>query len=507
MSNVYIAEFLLTGGDKTSETDLLHKYEATYLDAVFEKQKNAMSQNPLMMKLYEDIEMPVSKIVQDMHEYGIHINKEKLENLKTNYEARREILIQKITEQLGPINLNSPRQLGQVLVLEHKLNLPKTKTGQFTTSSEALQPYSESQKVVKEILEFRAIDKVINTYITPILDRVDKDNRIHPKYDLMSAATGRLAASDPNIQSTPAGGEYGDAIRQTFTAPIGSKLIAFDYSQQELRILAHLSKDEKLQEAFKKGIDVHVLTAANVLRMSEDKITKYERAIGKTLNFGIVYGETSYGLARQLGKSPEECVGILRRYFETYSGVKKYFDNLMIHAKLHGYIETILGRRRGIPGQKIYTPKKTLIPAEERIIKNFPIQGSAADMTKKAMVDINEEILPKYPEAHLVMQIHDELVFEYKVINEENNKHDKNVIPIQLIQSSSNRLEKDPEKETAINEATRDFSAPAQESERGVEMTKIETFVKEVKEVMEKAIPLTVPVVVDAKVGENWGEI
>jgi len=271
----------------------------------------------------------------------------------------------------------------------------------------------------------------------------------------MSAATGRMAAHNPNIQSTPVTGLYGDAIRSVFAAPHGKKLIAFDYSQQELRILAHLSQDPKLHDAFAKGIDIHVLTASSVLQIPGDKIGKAERNIGKTLNFGIIYGETPYGLAKQLGKSPEECAGILRRYFETYYGVKKYFDNLMIHAKIHGFIETILGRRRGIPGQKIYTPKKSLLPAEERIIKNFPIQGSAADMTKKAMVDIWEKVMPKHKEANLIMKIHDELVFEYDSVDEK----------------------------------------------------KIKSFAEEIKSTMTSAMPLSVPVEVDWKMGESWGEI
>lgn len=450
-----MAHFLLSGGEIISDSEILAIYKTENLEGVENAQKTSFKHLPTMLSLYENIETMVLEIVKEMHAHGIYIDREKLTALRGDYDNKREVLSKKITEKLGPINLNSPRQLGQVLVLEHKLNLPKTKTGQYTTTSEALSVYAKTNEAVREILEFRTLDKIINTYILPILERLDENSRIHPDYDLMSAATGRMAAHNPNIQSTPVTGVYGDAIRSVFAAPHGKKLIAFDYSQQELRILAHLSQDPKLHDAFAKGVDIHVLTASSVLQIPEDKVGKTERNIGKTLNFGIIYGETPYGLAKQLGKTPEECAGILRRYFETYYGVKKYFDNLMIHAKIHGFVETILGRRRGIPGQRIYAPKKSLLPAEERIIKNFAIQGSAADMTKKAMVDIWEKVMPKHKEAHLVMQIHDELVFEYDSLDEK----------------------------------------------------KLKSFAEEIKSTMIRAIPFSVPVEVDWQIGDNWGEI
>ncbi len=480
--NHEIAHFLLSGGVVITKDDYDSVYKSSDKDEIEKIQRKQLADLPSMLSLLTEVELSVEAIAKSMHEYGIHIDKEKLTNLKEKYEETREVLIKSITDKLGPINLNSPKQLGQVLVLEHKLNLPKTKTGQYMTSSDVLTPYVEKYAVVREILEFRALDKIINTYITPILDRLDCCSRIHPRYDQMSAATGRLASHDPNIQSTPVSGIYGEAIRSVFTSPSGSKLISFDYSQQELRILAHLSGDKELHDAFAKNIDVHILTASRVLDIPIDKVGKAERNIGKTLNFGIVYGETSYGLSRQLGKSPEECAGILKRYFETYSGVKRYFDNLLIHAKIHGYIETILGRRRGIPGQKMYTPKKSLLASEERILKNFPIQGSAADMTKRAMVNIWKNVMPKYPQAHMVMQIHDELVFEYSISDEGVADRVQGVDKYTKKQEVILSLPKDPEKN-------------------------LNDFIKDVKATMENALTLSVPVVVDAKVGGSWGEI
>lgn len=452
--NTELAYFLLSGGEHVSSPDLISTYGGGDVD-VESIQKKKFADFPEMLRLYTDIELPLAPILRDMHEHGILIDRTKMASLLEAYSVRRESLAKTITDVIGPCNLNSPKQLGTAIVDTLHITLPKTKTGQYTTNYDALIPYASTHAVIQNILDHKSIDKVIHTYISPILEKLDASDRIHPLYDQMSAATGRLASTDPNIQSTPATGEYGEAIRSCFIAPKGSVLIALDYSQQELRILAHLSQDATLRDAFTKGVDVHVLTASEVLGIPVAQVGKAERNIGKTLNFGIVYGETAYGLSRQLSKSPEECTGILRRYFETYAGVKKYFDNLLLHAKLHGFVETILGRRRGIPGQRLYATAKYIPAAGERILKNFPIQGSAADMTKAAMISTANDVLPSFPEAHLVMQIHDELVFEFSTTDE----------------------------------------------------TRIKDFITAAKSSMERAIPLTVPVIVDAKAGQNWGEI
>ena len=453
--NHELAAFILSGGTRYTEAELLTHYGADSLHDVRKAQEEAFAEVPEMNMLYKAVDLPVSSIVERMRFHGICIDHDRLRTIREDLVGKREVLMKRITDRLGAVNTNSPKQLGDALVEKLKVKLPKTKTGQYSTNVSDLTMLAPSYPVVQDILDFRAVDKTITTYIDAVLTKVDQEGRIHPSYDLMSAATGRLASHDPNIQSTPIGPPYGDMIRSTFIAPPKAVLLAFDYSQQELRILAHLSKDPKLKEAFEHGHDVHEITASRIFDIPEGKVPKELRNIGKTVNFGIIYGQTPYGLSAQLGKSVEECSHILKVYFETYPGVKKYFDNLLIFAKLHGYAETMLGRRRGIPGLPYGKPTKFINQAQERVLKNFPIQGSAADMTKKAMVAVADHVLPAYPDAELVMQIHDELVFEYQ-------SEDKK---------------------------------------------KIDAFAKEVEKCMVEALPLDVPVVVDWKVGENWGEI
>lgn len=408
-----LAEFLLAGGATRTMEELFETYQASSLEEVQVKQQAQLETLPKLAKLYATIELPLAAIIADMKVRGIYIDQDRLAKVTTTLTEKRIELSTAIHDQLGDMNLNSPKQLGDALVTHLKITLPKTKTGQSSTGYDILQPLAVQYPLIAQILDFRAVDKILGTYIDPLTSYIGDDGRIHPYYIQTAAATGRLACKDPNIQSTPILGEYGALVRSYYTAAPGASLVGCDYSQQELRILAHLSKDEKLIEAFEKNIDVHVVTASEILGIPLDKVTKKERSIGKTLNFGIVYGETSFGLSRQLGKSRAECDAILRRYFETYAGVKRYFDNLLTSARIHGRVETLYGRQRGILGKKLGETAKFLTGEQERILKNFPIQGSAADMTKAAMVKVAHEVLPQYPKASLIMQIHDELIFEY----------------------------------------------------------------------------------------------
>lgn len=453
--NHELAAFILSGGVRYKTGDLLAYYHTDSLDEVRKAQEETFADMPDMNLLYKAIDLPVSSLVESMHSHGILIDPQQFARVREELVEKRDTFRKRINDRLGAVNPNSPKQLGEALTDTMKIKLPKTASGQYATGSGELVGFAKAYPVVQDILDHRAVDKIITTYIDPVVAKVDKDNRIHPVYDLMSAATGRLVSSDPNIQSTPIGKPYGDLIRGCFIAPPDGVLIGFDYSQQELRILAHLSGDEKLMDAFSKGHDVHVITAAKVFNMPEEMITKDLRNIGKTLNFGIIYGETPYGLARQLGKSVEECAHILKTYFETYPHVKRYFDNLLTGAKIHGYVETICGRRRSIPGLPMGKGTKYIAPAQERVLKNFPIQGSAADMTKKAMVALATHLLPRYPKADLVMQIHDELIFEF---------HSK-------------------------------------------EKSEIDRFAKDVHDTMANALPLRVPIVVDWIVGKTWAEV
>lgn len=452
--NHILAEFILSGGTRYTEPELLMHYQTERLTHVRKQQEAQFADAPDMHTLYAQIDVPVSAIVKTMHDRGVHIDVPLLHNTREKLIATRHTLATRIRDRLGDINPSSPKQIGEALKNTLHIPLKKTATGQYSTANYELTLLAKAYPVVQDILDYRAVDKTITTYVDALLEKVDTEGCIHPAYELTSAATGRLASSAPNIQSTPVGPPYGDMIRSSFTARPGMILIGFDYSQQELRILAHLSHDPKLSDAFHTGIDVHEATASWVLKIPEGQVDGSTRSIGKTLNFGIIYGETPYGLARQLGKPVEECAHILKSYYEAYSGIKRYYDNLLTSAKMHGYVETMCGRRRGIPGLPYGKPAKYLRPDQERVLKNFPIQGSAADMTKKAMVSIVLNVLPRYAEAHMVMQIHDELIFEFPAKN-----------------------------------------------------TKRDVFIHDVEQAMKVALPLDVPVVVDHKVGESWAQL
>lgn len=447
-----LAAFILSGGTRYSEADLLTHYGVDSLTEVRKLQEEAFADMPEMNMLFKSIDLPVRDIVRRMHHYGVLVDPERFDTVRSELGVKRDTLIRRITDRLGPINPNSPRQLGDALVDKLGLKLTKTATGQYGTRSEDLAKHASTHPVVQDIMDHRAVDKIITTYIDAIVSKIDREHRIHPTYDLTSAATGRIASSDPNIQSTPIGKPYGDRIRGCFIAPTGGVLLGFDYSQQELRILAHLSGDTALCAAFVDGRDVHEITASKVFDIPLEKVTPELRAVGKTLNFGIIYGETPYGLSRQLDRSVEDCAHILKSFYDTYPGIRRYFDNILTSAKINGSVETICGRRRGIPGLPLGKSAKYIAPAQERVLKNFPIQGSAADMTKKGMVAIADHVLPRHPDAHLTMQIHDELIFEY----------DSN------------------------------------------DMKKVNAFALEVHDAMISALPLDVPIVVDWMSGENW---
>ncbi len=468
-----LAHFLLSGGIALTESELLEKYQKSSLDLVIAQQKELFKKYPELASLYHDVELPVSQIISDMHTAGIYIDQARLKAVQEMMQKKREDLSTKLSQQLGDVNLNSPKQLGDALVTALKITLPKTKTGQWSTGYDVLEPLAKKHTLIAEILEFRAVDKILGTYVEPIHTFITSDGRIHPTYIQTAAATGRLACKDPNIQSTPIIGEYGTMVRSYYTAPSGAILIGCDYSQQELRILAHLADDKKLKEAFEKNLDVHTATASELLGIPLNQVGKAERAIGKTLNFGIVYGETAYGLARQLGKPVPDCAHILHKYFETHSGVKRYFDNLLTSAKIQGRVETLMGRHRGVPGKRVGEPVKFLTAEQERILKNFPIQGSAADMTKTAMVRVTRDVLPKYPLARLIMQIHDELIFEYQhghVDAAPASKRTSDDLPVKI-------------------------------------RTEIEQFCKDIVTSMQNAVALSVPVVVTSSIGHTWSEL
>ena len=348
-------------------------------------------------------------------------------------------------------NLNSPRQLADVLFDELKLPAnKKTKTGRSTDES-VLQGLKSAHPVVELLLRYRELFKLKSTYIDALPSLISAyDGRLHTSYNQAVAATGRLSSNNPNLQNIPIRTEQGRRIRQAFLANEGHQLVSIDYSQIELRILAHVSNDQVLLNAFAQGQDIHTATAAKVFNCSIDQVTSDQRRAAKTINFGIMYGQSAFGLAQQLDISREEANKFIQEYFGVYSEVKRYLDQAIIKARQDGYVETLFGRRRRIP--ELSSSNFNIRWAGERMAINMPIQGTAADIIKKAMITIQDYLVEKQAKSQMLLQVHDELVFTID---------------------------------------------PAESDE----------LIPEISRQMEQAADLTVKLEVEAKVGENWGQM
>ncbi|MEO0202308.1 MAG: DNA polymerase [candidate division WOR-3 bacterium] len=369
-----------------------------------------------MEKLLKEIEIPVSRVICKMEENGIKINVEYLRELKKEFEANLKKIEMEIYE-IAKIrfNINSPKQLSQVLFDKLKLKpIKKTKTG-YSTDTETLIELSKIHPIAKKILEYRELFKLKTTYVDNIISLVDSNCRIYPKYNQRGTATGRISAYNPNIQTIPIKSELGKKIRKAFISDEGKVFIKADYSQIELRILAHLSEDENLVYAYLNDFDVHTLTSRIIF--SKDKINEEERRIGKIVNFAIIYGVSSYTLSKQLGIDQNLAQEFIKSYFEHYKGVKNWIEKTKLFAMEKGYVKTILNRRRIIPKLGINSQNKVIRETWERISINAPVQGSASDIMKIAMI--------KTLEFNPILQIHDELVFEV----DENlaNNYSKNI--------------------------------------------------------------------------------
>jgi DNA polymerase-1 len=309
-------------------------------------------------------------------------------------------------------NINSPKQLG--VILFEKLGLPtlkKTKTG-YSTSADVLEKLAPSHEIVQHILDYRQIGKLQSTYIEGLLKVADPDtHKIHTRFNQALTQTGRLSSTDPNLQNIPIRLEEGRKIRQAFIPEkTDSVMFAADYSQIELRVLAHISGDEKLIDAFKQGLDIHTATAMEVFHVEESGVTSNMRRQAKAVNFGIVYGISDYGLSQSLGITRKDAAEFIDRYLNTYPGVKEYMDTIIREAKEKGYVTTLLNRRRYIP--EITSRNFNLRSFGERTAMNTPIQGSAADIIKKAMIDVAERLEREKLTSKLLLQVHDELIFD-----------------------------------------------------------------------------------------------
>ncbi|MBU8879670.1 DNA polymerase I [Bacillus sp. FJAT-29790] len=423
--------------------------KATALQALKEKLIDELRENE-QSKLFYDLEMPLSLILADMESYGVKMDLERLKDMGKEILAKLadiEIRVHELAEE--KFNINSPKQLG--VILFDKLGLPpikKTKTG-YSTSADVLEKLEQDHEIIREILNYRQLGKLQSTYIEGLLKIVNKETeKVHTRFNQTLTQTGRLSSIDPNLQNIPIRLEEGRKIRKAFIPSEKDWVIfAADYSQIELRVLAHIADDEKLIEAFKEDLDIHTRTAMEVFHVSAEEVTSNMRRHAKAVNFGIVYGISDYGLSQSIGVSRKEAGNFIDRYLESYPGVKRYMDEIVSDAKQKGYVSTLLHRRRYLP--EITSRNFNLRSFAERTAMNTPIQGSAADIIKKAMIDMAARLKMENLRTRLLLQVHDELIFE----------------------------------------------APEDE---------IETLKRIVPEVMENAVELKVPLKVDFSYGPTW---
>ncbi len=404
-------------------------------------------------KLFRDVDLPMVEVVSRMEEAGIKVDVPFLQKLDQRFEKELQDIEKKVRafSSNPTLNLNSPKQLAAFLFEELKLPTQgKTKTGYSTDASvlEALAPMHEAPKL---LLEHREISKLRGTYVQPLQTLRDlKDSRVRTNFNLTGAATGRLSSSDPNLQNIPTRSKRGQLIREAFIAENGNVLLSADYSQVELRILAHMSEDPNLIDSFVKDEDVHRRTASEIFHVKPDQVTDDQRAGAKAINFGLMYGKGPFALAEELGITRTEAKKMIDQYFTRYHKVKEFLDGQIQFAHEHGYVSTLLGRKRMLP--EIHSKNHMLKANAERMAMNSPIQGTASDLIKIAMIKLDQEILSRGLKSRMLLQVHDELIFEC------------------------------PEPE-------------------------VEQMKKLVESAMSSAIPLNVPLKVNLATGKNWAEL
>ena len=418
-----------------------------FLNSVFSKLKEDIEKNNAS-ELLNDIEEPLSEVLADMENTGFEIDEVGLKN----YSEILDIEIEKIKKNIFDLagfefNLNSPKQLG--FILFENLKIPggkKSKTG-YLTNARILEELRDDYKIIDEILSYRVLSKIKSTYCNGLIKLISKDGRIHSSFNQTETKTGRISSTEPNLQNIPVRTEIGRNFRKFFKAKKGSVLIDADYSQIELRLLAHLSQDEHMINAFKNDEDVHLLTASQVLNVPISMVTPEMRFKAKAVNFGIIYGIGAFSLAKDLKISRIEAQKYIDRYFAHYEGISEYLKYIVDFAYKNGYVETMFNRRRYLP--EINSSNYNLRMFGERVAKNMPIQGTAADIIKIAMVNIYKSLKNKKLKSKIILQVHDELIIE----------------------------------------------SPVEEAEMATEILKFE---------MEKAIKLSVPLKVNIAVGETW---
>ena len=374
-----------------------------------------------MLDLYHNIEAPMIDVLAAMEMAGVTVDCEALARYAVELREMLQRLESEVREMAGEpaLNINSSRQLGEVLFgklrITDKPKMPKTK--QFSTEEEYLQGFAHDFPIVSKILEYRGVKKLLSTYVEALPELVNKETgKIHTSYNQAVTATGRLSSTNPNLQNIPVRDALGKPIRAAFVASDAEHtLVAADYSQIELRLMAHLSGDEALIEAFKQGEDIHAATAARLYGKGVAEVSSDERRSAKTANFGIIYGISAFGLAQRLDISNRDAKELITNYFETYPGVKRYMDDAVAKATTEGYVETMFGRRRTL--HDITSSNRTVRGLAERNAINAPIQGSAADIMKLAMVEIYRRFEAEGIRSKMIMQVHDEVVVD--TLNEE----------------------------------------------------------------------------------------
>jgi len=372
-----------------------------------------LAQHPRLLELYSEMEVPLISVLARIENNGVLIDAAMLAQQSLELSSQIISLEQHAHDLAGQtFNLGSPKQIQEILYDQQKLPvLKKTPKGQPSTEESVLQELALDYPLPKLILEYRSLSKLKSTYTDKLPQQIDgQTGRIHTSYHQAIAATGRLSSSDPNLQNIPIRSEEGRKIRQAFIAPEGKKIVAADYSQIELRIMAHLSADAGLLKAFSEGQDVHRATAAEVFGVAPEQVTTDLRRSAKAINFGLIYGMSSFGLAQQLGLSRSQAQSYIDLYFARYPGVKNYMDRIREQAREQGYIETLFGRRLYLP--EINSRNAARRQYAERTAINAPMQGTAADIIKRAMIAADQWLYKEQPDAKMIMQVHDELVFE-----------------------------------------------------------------------------------------------
>ncbi|HEY6773887.1 MAG TPA: DNA polymerase I, partial [Oxalicibacterium sp.] len=363
--------------------------------------------------VYEKIELPTSIVLQKMERNGVLIDAGLL-NTQSNELGRRMLDIEKTAYDLAgqPFNLNSPKQIGEIFF--ERLQLPvvkKTPSGAPSTDEEVLQKLAEDYPLPKVLLDYRGLSKLKSTYTDKLPRMVNpKTGRVHTTYGQAIAVTGRLASNDPNLQNIPIRTAEGRRIREAFIASPGSVIVSADYSQIELRIMAHISGDENMLRAFAEGEDIHRATAAEIFGIERDAVESEQRRYAKVINFGLIYGMSAFGLAGNLGIERAAAQSYIEKYFYRFAGVKRYMDETRMEAKERGYVQTVFGRRLWLP--EINSPNGPRRQAAERAAINAPMQGTAADLIKLSMIAVQDWLEKEKLQSRMIMQVHDELVLE-----------------------------------------------------------------------------------------------